>query len=102
MKTKITLLQMAEATGYILRNDGSQIISTLATPADLIYHMGVKHEEEVNIKQAKQREDLIKKVEELKHEDTAVALRKGTFQRGDDKYNKAIDDVLVLLSKNEN
>lgn len=95
---EVTRLQMAEATGYILRSDGSQIIAVLATPADLIYHMSIKHEEEVEQKltQAilKERSRVFEIVEGMKMNEE--------FQTEHDfcyAYDKALDDLLEALKE---
>lgn len=80
LREQISGLQMAEATGYILRSDGSQIISSLATPADLVYHMGVKYKEEVENKLANQRKAILEEVRsEVIGEDTEIRGGSGAY-----------------------
>lgn len=124
---KITRLQMAEATGYIIRADGSQIISSMATPADLINHIGIKHKEEAENIQSNLISNIITEVEALKKKtgtrtnyicpkcndfggkDTYCMYdRRKLVEKTehwetdkDENYNNCLKDVLTILKKHK-
>lgn len=88
MKDYKEILKQAETNDRILKANGNMIISSLATPADLIYHMGVKYKIEVEEALSKQKQSFINLLESKRTD--------GRYSEAQ-AINEALDDLLEEL-----